>query len=65
MVMQIIEVSSIANFLMITMRQEDFFLAFQDKTPEYVFKIQYEDGSDYYWRARPTLNTFYYQLIFA
>jgi len=63
MVMQIIEVSSIANFPMITMRQEDFFLAFQEKTPEYVFKIQYEDGSDYYWRFYPFMGGFFVNIL--
>lgn len=56
MVLQIIEVSSIQDVPMITMRQQDFFIAFHDKTPKYVFKMRARDGSDYYWRFYPYID---------
>ena len=63
MVIPIIEVSNITNATMITMRQEDFLKTFQDKTPDYVFKIQYEDGSDFFWRFFPYMDGLFINIL--
>ena len=63
MVIQIIEVSKIENAPLISMRQEDFFIAFHDKTPEYVFKIQFEDGSDYFWRFYVHIGGLFFKIL--